>query len=83
MRERRRPWLPIASVPKDGTHVILYIEGCAVEGWWEIWPDRRRPDLDTWRTAALSEHGCGCCGSSNDAPTHWMPLPPGPGSQQV
>ncbi len=73
-------WQPIETAPKDGTHILLFIESKIIEGWWE----KREYDgpwpmvLELWKTIWLSEHGCGCCAEDNDDPTHWMPLPEGP-----
>lgn len=60
-----KKWQPIESAPKDGTHILLFIEGYTIEGWW----GRNR-----WNVARLSDHGCGCCGGDNDPPTHWQEL---------
>ncbi len=62
-------WEPIETAPKDGTHILLYIEGIVIEGFY---------NNGGWQGGSLSEHGCGCCGSPNDDPTHWMPLPDKP-----
>lgn len=63
-------WQPIETAPKDGTHILAYMDDAAIEAWW----DQRYG----WECVVMSSHGCGCCGSSNDDPTHWMPLPPKP-----
>jgi hypothetical protein len=64
-------WQPIETAPKDGTRILLFIEDQVIEGHWDdSWP--------MWCTAYLSSHGCGCCSSSNEEPTHWMPLPAKP-----
>lgn len=61
-------WKTMDTAPKDGTHVILRVEGKVIEGWWDAsWP--------RWDVVWLSAHGCGCCGSVNDAPDGWMPMP--------
>lgn len=63
-------WQPIETAPKDGTSILLFIEGQVIEGQWGDWED--------WSVACVSSHGCGCCSSDNEAPTHWMPLPAKP-----
>lgn len=60
-------WQTIETAPKDGTHILLFIEDQAVEGWWD-------DSWNEWSVATLSIHGCGCCSSSNEAPTHWAVL---------
>jgi hypothetical protein len=60
-------WQPIETAPKDGTHILLFIEDQAIEAWWD-------DSWDEWSTAYLSSHGCGCCSSSNETPTHWAVL---------
>jgi len=65
-------WQPMKTAPKDGTSILLFIEGQAIEG---HWPD---DSWNEWSVAWVSSHGCGCCASSNEAPTHWMPLPAKP-----
>jgi hypothetical protein len=59
-------WQPIETAPKDGTRILLFIEDQAIEGYWGEWED--------WSVASLSVHGCGCCSSDNEAPTHWAVL---------
>ena len=61
-------WQPIETAPKDGTHILLYVEGSVIEGYWySYWEE--------WEVVALSSHGCGCCSCGNDDPLYWMPLP--------
>lgn len=60
-------WQPIETAPKDGTCILLFIEGQVTEGWWD-------DTYNAWGTAILSSHGCGCCSSDNEAPTHWAVL---------
>lgn len=68
-------WQKIDTAPRDGTHILLLMEDRIIEGY-------RDPDDESWDCVVLSMHGCGCCGSANDEPTHWMPLPakPEPGN---
>lgn len=69
-------WQPIKTAPKDGTTILLLIEGVAIEGYWEA------PEWEGcepyWYVPSVSSHGCGCCSSANEEPTYWMPLPPMP-----
>ncbi len=67
-------WQPIETAPKDGTPVLLLYDQEAIQGHWS--------ETDThggeWKPIWLSVHGCGCCGSDDKPPTHWMPLPEPP-----
>ncbi len=71
-------WQPIETAPKDGAHIILLIDGNAIEGWWDpcIGYDGKVYDIPYWDVVRLSSHGCGCCSGRNDDPTAWMHLPP-------
>lgn len=53
--------------PTDGTHVLLWVDGHAIEGWREH---------DSWELLHLGFHGCGCCGGwmGDHDVTHWKPL---------
>lgn len=64
-------WKPISTAPKDKTTVLLYIEDCVIEGYWN-------PSYEDWVVPSLSSHGCGCCASSNEAPKFWMKYPKQP-----
>jgi hypothetical protein len=65
-------WRPIETAPKDGTHVLVILEGVVIEAWFEggfgDWPGR-------WEVVKVSSHGCGCCSNDNEEPMCWMPLP--------
>lgn len=63
-------WRPMDTAPKDGTHILLHIEDCAIEGWWENY----RNGGGEWNVVSLSSHGCGCCSSSNADPLKWAYL---------
>jgi hypothetical protein len=63
-------WQPIESAPKDGTAVLLLIEGEAIQGHWVTHGNTP----SEWKVIRLSSHGCGCCSSRNPNPTHWQPL---------
>ena len=66
-------WQPIETAPKDGTRILVYMEGAIIEAWWEDGYSGGE-----WDCVSMSSHGCGCCRSTNDAPTHWVPLPAKP-----
>lgn len=68
-------WQPIETAPKDGSYILLLIDDTAIEGNWYV--DFGYPK-GKWSVAQLSSHGCGCCGSEDSPPTHWMPRPPMP-----
>lgn len=73
-------WQPIETAPKDGTHILAYMENAVIEAWWED-TSYGNPEYEgrgEWECPNLSSHGCGCCSIFNDAPTHWMPLPHAP-----
>lgn len=61
-------WQPIETAPKDGTVVLLY---------WPYWRDRAVLGyfIDYWQSNVAI--------SSGPEPTHWMPLPAAPTTQQA
>jgi hypothetical protein len=59
-------WKPISTVPKDGSAILLLIDGNAIEGQWEG---------HFFSVVSLPSHGCGCCSDNNPLPTGWHPLP--------
>jgi hypothetical protein len=61
-------WRPIDTAPKDGTTVLVLWDDGAVGAWWDILNAR-------FSVIRIDRHGCGCCSSDYDKPTHWMPLP--------
>jgi hypothetical protein len=61
-------WQPIATAPKDGSYLLALLDG---------WP---HPVTVTWQTAEL----CWIeCGRDSCRPTHWMPLPAPPVSEDT
>lgn len=58
-------WQTMETAPKDGTQILLFVEDLVTQGWW---------DGKYWKKAWLNSHGCGCCGSRDDEPTHWKPF---------
>lgn len=70
-------WLTMETAPKDGTKILLRVDGVAIEGDYGKYPDCKGRDSEGngWRVTSLASHGCGCCAGDNDAPTHWCPLP--------
>ncbi len=66
-------WQTIKTAPKDGTRILLYCEGCVIEGYFYQNYTRKG-----WDVVILSSHGCGCCSGDLEEPTHWMPLPQPP-----
>jgi hypothetical protein len=70
-----REWQPIATAPKDGSMVLLYPSGCWTEdedcgevGFWDT-------DFNEWGRA-------GDVAEDYDGPTHWMPLPAPPSTEE-
>jgi len=63
-------WQPIETAPRDGTNILVLMEGVVIEASWQ--------GSGYWVVSCVSSHGCGCCGSDNEEPTHWMPLPAAP-----
>jgi hypothetical protein len=66
-------WQPIETAPRDGTHILVLMEDAMIEAWWDT-----TYGTGEWDCVSVSRHGCGCCSSENDEPTHWMPLPARP-----
>lgn len=65
-------WQTMETAPKDGTHILLFVDGQAIEGWWEHIGAEYGALGSEWCVAALV--GCGCRGGDNDEPTHWAVL---------
>ena len=66
-------WEPIETAPKDGTPIIGLWGESAVERHWWVPQFAHMPPR--WSPVSLDTHGCGCCGSDDEPPTHWMPKP--------
>lgn len=73
-------WEPIETAPKDGTHILLFMEDEVIEGWFDLKlsVDGKPYAEPEWAVVSMPSHGCGCCAERNCDPTHWMPLPPLP-----
>ena len=65
---------PIETAPKDGTAILLYMEGGFIEGYYCVETASYMPQ-EPWITHTLSSHGCGCCARADKYPTHWCELP--------
>ena len=64
-------WQTIETAPKDGTKILLLVEGVAIEGGWSS-------KYKEWKVVNVSSHGCGCCAGRNGEPQGWMKLPKPP-----
>lgn len=70
----KRVWQPIATAPKDGSDVDLWVGGERIpEARWE----RGR-----WSVWGLSQYDCMGWVVVQGKPTHWMPLPGPPEADQ-
>lgn len=61
------------TAPKDGTSVLLCVEGKAIEGYFD--ESQAEWGVREWVVVTLLSHGCGCCGFNNEEPKGWLPLP--------
>lgn len=69
-------WKPIESAPKDGTSVLGYFPaGAKYVARADVSPIFWEKAMELW-TNPVSGHFC-----FHAPPTHWMPLPPPPGSE--
>ena len=59
-------WQPIETAPQD-KDILLFIDGVVIEGSYAK-GDKK------WKVVDLPSHGCGCCGSDNEEPTHWAEI---------
>lgn len=56
-------WQEIETAPKDGTFIILFLNGNVYRGSWNL----SASGVDGWRVGQRWMNEC--------PPTHWMPLP--------
>jgi hypothetical protein len=66
-------WQPIATAPKDGTHVDLWVNGQRLPDCWWFEAD----DVDAYWVQRYSETKSAFFDVDGE-PTHWMPIPKGP-----
>lgn len=59
-------WQPIKTAPKD-KDVLIFINGIVIQA-------KYCQVTDEWEVESLPSHGCGCCGSDNEEPTHWAKI---------
>jgi len=63
-------WQPIETAPKDGTEILIFVDGHREVSHFEAgetgWPWVDYSGTSAWRI---------------DLPTHWMPLPAPPASE--
>lgn len=83
-------WQPIETAPKDGTQVVLLLEGhteAVVASWREVEDFALWVAVDEFKEPSSWDGGS--CWEHSDQPTHWAPLPaitpasPAPSSDQV
>ena len=65
-------WQPMATAPKDGTDVLVYSDCVTIANW--IAKDGFWSDFTISDGYTADDQHCPC----EPAPTHWMPLPPPP-----
>lgn len=75
-------WQPIETAPKDGTPVLILVEGKITQAYYDsafLEADGKRVYFwERWEPAWFEYHGCGCCSGDPVKPSHWMPLPAPP-----
>ncbi len=64
-------WQPIETAPKDGTEILVYVEGDMTVAHWCAYISTPQ-----WRDAG----DMGLSGMTDVEPSHWMPLPEAPTS---
>lgn len=70
-------WQPIETAPKDGTRILVINDrGIFVASWSEEGPDNCLDDF--WHVT----NGKYWMDLRGMLPTHWMPLPSGPGDKE-
>lgn len=67
-------WLPIATAPKDGSEILLYLGKPYNRVGKFRWFDR----LENWQEDEFPSEDDEYCGLGSEVPTHWMPVPPSP-----
>ena len=79
-RDEVEGWQPIETAPKDGTKIIVYFPalGKAATAHWSKSCNNRTDGKWPW-----SYHVGSQAFNRWEAPTHWMPLPPAPGSASL
>lgn len=74
----RNPWQPIATAPRDGTVVMLWLRSPWSEPliayWFEPWGNWQ---LQGYRPDSREDE---ISGIGANVPSHWMPLPAAPGA---
>ena len=68
--EAKQQWQPIETAPKDGSTVLLFVQGDIVQAHWG------EPDGDYNNLCWIPEYGQAAIWKA--AVTHWMPLPEPP-----
>jgi len=78
-------WRPMRTAPKDGTSVLLLVDGKVIEGSFydEVCGNGERYGPGKWDVVSLPSHGCGCCSTSDPEPSGWLPLPPQVGKDRA
>lgn len=71
-------WMDIKTAPRDGTRILGYGDcyyGVSITSWCDIWRE--------WVCEAeTADDGHGWSGHDTFKPTHWMPLPKPPETEQ-
>lgn len=90
LTDLKQGWQPIVSAPKDGSVIILANEIAVYAGAWspavkgDGWPWVLFEDINCHDPAGCCDHEdderVACNGWTEEAPTHWMPLPTFPGA---
>lgn len=75
--QHKASWLPIDTAPKDGTHILLYRP--SVGEWTKVsigdWEDDKYAKKPRPYWSSCYERILGILWCRSNAPTHWMPLP--------
>jgi hypothetical protein len=77
VREARN-WQPIATVPMDGSEVLLYLQApftrVVKARWFDVW--------ENWIEGEFPDPQDEYCGIGSRVPTHWMPVPEAPAASK-